>query len=103
MAEDEIHKFDIGTILTTTIKDGIGVVNISDATTKTIILGKPDGTKLTNAGTLTTDGEDGKMYYSTVANDLDQIGWWKIQGYIVSSNGGEWRSDIGNFEVHKNI
>ncbi len=103
MASLEIHKLDIGTVLTTTIKDGTSIVDISGATTKDIILGKPDGTSLTNAGTFTTDGTDGKIYYTTILNDLDQIGWWKIQGYIVSSSGGEWRSDIGNFEVHKNI
>jgi hypothetical protein len=103
MAQDEIHIQDIGTVLTTTLKDGTSTVDISGATTKQIILGKPDGTSSIKTGSFTTDGTDGSMYYTTISGDLNQIGWWKIQGYIVSSAGSEWRSDIGNFEVHRNI
>jgi hypothetical protein len=103
MAVDEIHIHDIGTLLLTTIKDGTSVVDISGATTRQIILGKPDGTALTKSGTFTTDGTDGKLQYTTVSGDLNAIGWWKIQAYIVTSTGGEFRSDIENFEVHRNI
>lgn len=102
MSVDEIHRYDIGTDLVATIKDGTSVVDISGATTRQIILGKPDGTSLTKSGTFTTDGTDGKLQYTTISGDLNICGWWKIQAYIVSSS-GEWRSDINNFEVHRNI
>jgi hypothetical protein len=102
MAANEIHYNDIGTVLTITLKDGTSVVDISAATTYNIIFGKPDGTSVEQSGTFTTDGTDGKMYYTTVDGDLDQVGWWDIQAKIVDSS-GTWRSDIGNFEVHANI
>ncbi len=103
MAVDEIHLNDLGTDLVVTIKDGTSVVDISTATTRQLILGKPDGTSLTKSGTFTTDGTDGKLQYTTIVSDLSVIGWWKIQGYIVTSTGKKFRSDIGNFEVHANI
>ena len=102
MAVDEIHKNDIGTTLKTTVKNGSSGVDISPATTKNIILGKPDKTLLTKAGSFTTDGTDGQLEYVTISGDLDQIGCWKIQAHVVTSS-GEWKSDIGTFEVHKNI
>lgn len=102
MAVNEIHFNDIGTTLKTVLKNGSSVVNISSATTKNIILGKPDGTSLTKSGVFTTDGTDGELEYVTIANDLNQCGWWKIQSYVVISS-GNWSSDIGNFEVHRNI
>jgi hypothetical protein len=102
MAAEEIHFNDIGTVLTITVKDGDSIVNISAATTYDIILGKPDGTSVTKTGTWTTNGSDGKTEYTTVDGDLDQVGWWKIQAFIIDS-GGTWKSDIGNFEVHRNI
>jgi len=101
MAANEIHLNDIGTVFTITLKDGSSVVDISSATTKIIIFGKPDGTSVSQTGTFTSDGTDGKMYYTSVDGDLDQPGWWKIQAYIIDS--GTWKSDIGNFEVHANI
>ena len=103
MAANEIHFNDIGTILTITLYDGTNIVDISAAEiVKTIIFGKPDGTSVSHTGTYTTDGTDGKMYYTTVDGDLDQRGWWKVQAKIVDST-GTWSSDIGNFEVHENI
>ena len=102
MAVDEIHLNDIGTVFTVTLKDGTSIVDISTATTKIIIFGKPDGTSVSQTGTFTSDGIDGKVYYTTVANDLNQCGWWKIQAYIINSS-GTWKADIGNFEVHGNI
>jgi hypothetical protein len=101
MAANEIHVNDIGTVFTITLLDGTSTVGISTATTKNIIFGKPDGTSVIQTGTFTTDGTDGKLYYTSVSGDLDQCGFWKIQVHIIDS--GAWRSDIGNFEVHKNI
>lgn len=102
MAQDEIHQFDIGTVITLTVKDGTSAVDISGASTYNLVFGKPDGTSVSQTGTFTTDGTDGKLYYTTVANDLDQCGWWKVQA-IVTNTAGTWKSDIGNFEVHRNI
>ncbi len=102
MANEEIHIADIGTVFEIEFKDGTTTVNISTATTKNIIFCKSDGTKDTKAGVFTTDGTDGLLRYTTVANDLNISGLWKIQGHIIIS-GGSWKSSIGLFEVHKNV
>lgn len=103
MAADEIHKGDIGTILEATIKDqDSAVVDISAASTKTIKLMKPDGTVESKVGAFVTDGTDGKMKYVTISGDLDTVGSWRIQGYVVLSS-GEWHSDKDEFTVHSNL
>ena len=51
---------------------------------------------------LTNTGVDGKMQYTTVADDLDIEGKWKIQGKVVLPT-GTWRSDISSFKVYANL
>lgn len=99
----EVHVADVGTIFEATIRDQDGtVVDISAATTKQLLLRKPDGTLLTKVASLTTTGTDGKMQYTTVANDLDQPGLWRIQGYVVVG-AGSWHTDIYDARVHPNV
>ena len=43
MAQDEIHKNDVGTVFELTIKDGQATVDVSTTTAKQIIFRKPDG------------------------------------------------------------
>lgn len=102
MASEEIHKNDIGITFKVTLKDGTTVVDISSASVKNIILGKPDGTKLTKAGSFTTDGTDGILQYNTISGDLDIIGIWDIQAQITLPS-GSWKSDIASFDVFGNI
>jgi len=103
MAANEIRVGDIGTKFQVTIKDGASVVDISSATsTKQIILKKPDGTKLTNSATFSSDGTNGVMYYTTVDGDLDVAGIWKLQGKVVIT-AGTFSTDIYSFKVHRNL
>ena len=103
MAANEIRVGDIGTQFKVTIKDGTSVVDISSATsTKQIILKKPDGTKLTNAATFSSDGTDGIMYYKTVDGDLDVPGVWILQGKVVIT-AGTFSTDVYSFKVHRNL
>lgn len=102
MASEEIHVNDIGNTFTVTLKDGVGEVNISTATTKSIIFGKPDGTTLTKTAVFATDGEDGVIQYSSILGDLDIPGIWSIQAHVVLPT-GNWRTDIAHFDVHGNI
>lgn len=104
---EELHLNDIGTILRVTIKDkqsdgSSSVLDISGATTKQIILLKPGGDKLTKTASFYTDGSDGIIQYTTVEGDIDEVGRWQIQGSIVTS-GGEWKTDISNFKVLRNL
>jgi len=102
MAKDEIHVDDIGTIFTITIKDGASIVDVSSATTQQLIFKKPSGTTSTKTTSFVTDGSDGKIKYTTVADDIDEIGLWKLQSYIVMPS-GSWKTDVGSFNVYANL
>tara|TARA_Y100000310_G_C20365020_1_gene660753 strand:+ start:71 stop:379 length:309 start_codon:yes stop_codon:yes gene_type:complete len=102
MAANEIHLNDIGTQFLLTIKDGSSAVDVSTASTKQIIIKKPSGTKITATATFSTDGSDGKIYYSAVADDLDETGSYKLQGKVIISD-GTFYTDITTFKVHRNL
>ena len=102
MAANEIHQDDIGTKFLVTIYDGSSVINVSGASTKQIIFKKPAGTKLTKSAAFHTDGTDGKIYYAAVADDLDEIGTYEIQGKVVITD-GTFYTDIQTFKVHRNL
>ena len=77
MAADEIHQYDIGTRFEITLKDegnSPEIVDVSTASVTEIIFKKPDGNTVTKTAGFTTDGTDGKIEYTTLANDLDTVG-----------------------------
>jgi hypothetical protein len=82
--------------------DGVSVVDISTATTKQIIFRKPDKTLLEKTASFVIDGTDGKLKYTTIANDLDINGKWNLQVRVVLPT-GDWHSDIYEFTVHANL
>ena len=102
MAKNEIHQDDVGTKFLVTIYDDSSVVNVSGASTKQIIFKKPDGTKLTKSAAFNSDGTDGKIYYTAVTDDLDEIGTYEIQGKVVITD-GTFYTDIQTFKVHRNL
>jgi len=97
-----IHEGDIGTKLLITIKDDGAIVDISSSSSLNIFIKRPDGTMLTRAGTLETDGTDGKMYYIVVAGDLNQAGVYKLQSQVNLTSGAFYSSTV-NFQVHCNL
>lgn len=103
MGKNEIHVGDIGTIFEATFKDDDLIKDISSATTKSLIFKKPDGTTtVIQIGVFTTDGTDGLLRYTTVADDLDQAGKWQVQGKVVLAD-GTWSSSIYPFDVFANL
>ncbi len=102
MAADEIHLNDIGTVFTVTVKDGANAVDISAATTQQLIFQAPSGAKKTKEAAFVTDGSDGQLEYTLVDGDLDELGYWKLQAYVVSP-AGSWHSDVSAFQVHPNL
>lgn len=82
--------------------DGTTVVDISTATTKSLLLYKPDRTLLTKAASFSTDGTDGKIRYTTLAADLSAAGSWQLQVYIEMPT-GKWHSDVQAFHVYANL
>tara|TARA_R110002020_G_scaffold123344_1_gene279741 strand:- start:1025 stop:1333 length:309 start_codon:yes stop_codon:yes gene_type:complete len=102
MPANEIHLDDVGTKFLVTIKDGSSAVNISTASTKQILITKPSGTKMTKTATFNSDGSDGKIYYMVIADDLDEVGTYQLQGKVIISD-GTFSTDITKFKVHRNL
>lgn len=99
----EVHVDDVGTALIVTIVDCNGdAINISAATEKKIKLTLPDLSVVEKTAEFSSDGTDGKIQYTTVADDLSQAGRWKIQGFIVDS-GFENNSEVAEFKVYSNL
>lgn len=98
----EIHVGDIGTQLIMTVKDDGAIVDISGASTLSVIIKKPDGVSYTKIGNLLNDGTDGKMYYTSVDGDFNAAGNYKIQG-IVELSGGTFYTSISTFKVFCNL
>ena len=103
MASGEIHKHDIGTVLKFTVKDENGdAVNLASASTKNVMLKKPNGKVLTKSSSFYTDGTDGILTYTIVDGDLDLNGTWENQVYVVI-NSNEFYSDIHEMVVYRNL
>ena len=104
---EQLHVGDYGTLIKVLVKDidssgNTAAEDVSGATTKNIILKKPDGTKLTKAASFSTDGTDGYIEYTTIAGDIDTVGDWELQAYIEEVSGG-WYTDTANFKVYSNL
>lgn len=84
---DVLHVGDYGTRLTFTVVDRDGdVVDISTATTITVLMMKPDRTIASKTGLLLNTGTDGKLYYDLVDGDLDVEGDWNFKAEVTSSS-----------------
>lgn len=101
MAE-EVHYGDIGTIFEATLQEGDVAMDVSLATAKSLIFAKPSGTTVEQDAEFKTDGSDGVIQYTTVANDLDEVGWWKVQARIELPT-GTWSSSTQKFKVYPNL
>lgn len=98
----EVQLNNIGTIFKVKIKDQDGeVVDVSTATTKQIIFRKPGGDPLTKTASFTTDGTDGYIQYTSEADDLNELGIWELQTYVVVSP-SEWYGLVLKFRVLRN-
>lgn len=99
----EIHVDDVGTVFEATLRDETdNIVNISAASERIFVFRKPGGQILEVPAVLTTDGQDGAMQYATESGDLDQPGYWKVQGHVTI---GSWQgnTDIYEFRVYPNL
>tara|TARA_B100000131_G_scaffold270286_1_gene270037 strand:+ start:4285 stop:4590 length:306 start_codon:yes stop_codon:yes gene_type:complete len=98
----EIHVDDVGTRFSMTIQESGSGVDVSNATSISIIFKKPDDELIVRSGVLLTDGTDGKVYYDTVVGDLDEAGHYKLQAKIALPS-GTYYTDIYNFNTHCNL
>jgi hypothetical protein len=95
------QKGDIGTEFVITIKDKGIVVPIASATKKEFKFVDPSGNVTVKEAAFVSDGNDGKLTYTTIEGDLYAAGEWKIQAYVemISWTGN---TKIGTFTVEDN-
>ena len=100
----EIHVSDIGTRFLVTVEENGSGVNLSGASSLTLNFRKPSDAIVAKSGALLSDGSatSGVMYYDTLVGDLDEVGYWKLQGKIVLS-AGTFHTNISTFQVHSNL
>lgn len=100
----EIHKGDVGTLIRLIVTDHKGaVVDVSSATTKQILLQRPNGSVEAKAAVFSTDGSDGAVQYVTQAGDLDQVGdGWRAQARLASAT-QDFKTQWVEFEVKPNL
>lgn len=99
----EIHLNDIGTVFELSIKDSDGsAVDITTATSLKVIFLKPDGTLDPKTVAAYGAGTNGVIRYTTIADDLDQIGKYKLQAQVAVAT-GTWKSNIQSFKVLDNL
>ena len=95
-----VHNGDVGTIFRLTIKDTAGAaIDVSTASVKYIYFQDPSGVKTQKTAAFYTDGTDGKIQYTTVAGDIDEVGTWMVQGYVETGLGKFWTAK-DSFKVY---
>lgn len=99
---EEIHVGDIGTVFEVTLNDCDAIVDLTGALSQELIFKKPDKSVITRTTVFKTDGTDGIITYTTVANDLDQKNSWQVQAKVTLPT-GTWSSDIHKFKVYDNL
>lgn len=100
-----VHVGDIGTSLQLNLVDENGTaIDVSAATTKSIVLLSPGGTASTKTAAFVTDGTNGQIrYVTTAAADLNEAGTWKMQASIVVTSALTFKSDAAVFIVAANL
>lgn len=101
----EIHQVDADIMILINILDensnpidltAVDVLNVD------LVFKKPDCTTITRRASFVTTGEDGKVRYMLLAEDLNQSGRWSVQGYV-NVTSGVWHTNIQRFKVEPNL
>ncbi len=102
MSEDTgLHVGDVGAVIEVTVNENGAAADISTVTTKQLKLEKPSGEVLSKDAAFTSDGSDGKIRYTTLADDLDEYGIWDCRAYLVFPGGWTGHTSKTTFEVFK--
>jgi hypothetical protein len=99
------NKIQVGAVnflIELQLKEGYGILDISSATTKNIIIEKPDDTIMIVPGSFITDGKDGLLYYRTQVGDLNQDGLYNVQANIEMPDFQGYSTPV-SFEVFPNL
>ena len=101
---DYVQAGVIGLDIILEIKDNGAAANVSGATVKQILLRKPNGTVVEKDAVFFTNGNDGKLKYTTIDGDIDKNapGKYKAQAYV-EMPGFTGYSTIYTFEAKRNL
>jgi len=99
---DEIHAYDIGTIFQLEVQEDDVAVDISAAISIDFYFGAPSGATKSKVGEFVTDGTDGLIRYTTIADDLDEVGPWQVQAKV-ELPAWEGHTSIVDFSVYPNV
>ena len=103
MPAGELHNNDYGTIFKFNVLDqDSAIVDISSALVKQVMFQRPDATTFNRNMGLYTNGTDGIAVYTTTSGDINQVGSWQFQCFVVLPSGA-YSSDITRFEVFENL
>lgn len=103
MGAGETHNTDYGTQFQFEILDqDSGIVDISNASVKQVTFQKPDASTFTRNMGFLTNGTDGIATYTTVSGDINQVGSWQFQCFVIVPSGA-YNSDVVKFEVFENL
>ena len=61
------------------------------------------GVLLTKTAAFVTDGVDGEIEYKTVAGDIDEVGTWEWQPFVMIVAGNQWYGDPQEFVVKERL
>lgn len=94
---------DAGIQIIVQVLDGAGQpVDLRPATAKVIKILLPDGTTKDVAATFLDDGSDGKIFYTTAAIDLSEVGVYRVQGKVTMGNAAK-STQLGTLQVLANV
>jgi hypothetical protein len=77
-------------------------IDVSLAVVTRILYRKPDGTSSYWTATKVNGGTTGRIAYTTLASDLNQVGEWQIQGYYELGASEKYHSVTAPFYVKEN-
>ena len=98
----DVHLDDVGTVFRITLKEDGAIVPVNGATVQKIRFYRPEAGVIEKTSVFTTDGTNGQIQYVAEAGFLNEVGTWKLQGYVELPE-GKWSSEIGVFTVSKNL
>lgn len=100
MANAVPREDDYGFAIVVTLVDMAGaVVDISAASTLSLIIRKPDRTFATKTATFVTDGSDGMLQWTVTDGYLDQEGHYAIEAEVSDGSTFTYRSSMMTMEV----
>jgi hypothetical protein len=102
MAMGNFQVGDVGTVIELDVQEDGAPVDISQATVKQFVFLLPNGAFFSRTAVFKNTGSDGKLIYTTVADDLSVPGNWRVQAYVTMPD-GFWHTRAVGFYVASNL